>query len=280
MFRIGEFSKLTHVSIRMLRYYDENQLLLPEYVDEMTGYRMYTTKQIEQLKRILFLRELGFGIAQMKEMMKSWDNDGYLKQCLIDQQLTIQNNIEREKEMLARLQSAIVDMDHQTLESNLQVTMKHLPSLHVLSLRRVVENYYQEGLLWKEFMEELVRQQRIDFCSNASFSIYHEQELEQGVDMELCILLPELPSNVNWLHSDCILQYKTTKEITNAACFFVYGPFEKIDGAYQAFALWLEQHPQYRIKGECRQIVHKGPQECEDPNDYVIELQVEVTIQT
>lgn len=279
MFRIGEFSKLTHVSIRMLRYYDENQLLLPEYVDEMTGYRMYTTKQIGQLKKILFLRELGFGLAQMKEIMNSWDDDTYLKQCLVNQQSVILNNIEREKEMLARLHSAIVDMDHQTLETNLQVTMKPLPSFDVLSLRRVVDHYYQEGTLWKEFMEELIRQQRMDLCSNASVTIYHEQELEQGVDMELCIVLPELPSNVHWLHSDCILQYGTTKEITCAACFFVYGAFDKIDGAYQSFALWLEQHPQYRMTGESRQIVHKGPQECENPEDYVIELQVEVTIQ-
>lgn len=42
MFKIGEFSKLTQVSIRMLRYYDEMDVFKPLKVDESTGYRMYS----------------------------------------------------------------------------------------------------------------------------------------------------------------------------------------------------------------------------------------------
>lgn len=41
MFKIGEFSKLTQVSTRMLRYYDETGLLKPAKIDSLTGYRMY-----------------------------------------------------------------------------------------------------------------------------------------------------------------------------------------------------------------------------------------------
>ena len=46
MFRIGEFSKLTQVSIRMLRYYDEVGLLTPAKVDKWTGHRLYSVEQI------------------------------------------------------------------------------------------------------------------------------------------------------------------------------------------------------------------------------------------
>ncbi len=46
MFKIGEFSKLTQVSIRMLWYYDETGLLKPAETDPFTGYRLYSTKQI------------------------------------------------------------------------------------------------------------------------------------------------------------------------------------------------------------------------------------------
>ena len=45
MFRIGEFSKLTQVSIRMLRYYDEVGLLKPAEVDKWTGHRIYKTSR-------------------------------------------------------------------------------------------------------------------------------------------------------------------------------------------------------------------------------------------
>ena len=51
MFKIGEFSKLTQVSTRMLRYYDETGLLKPAKVDSLTGYRMYSAEQISTLNR-------------------------------------------------------------------------------------------------------------------------------------------------------------------------------------------------------------------------------------
>jgi len=54
MFRIGEFSKLTQVSIRMLRYYDETGLLKPAQIDKFTGYRLYSVDQIPTLHRIVF----------------------------------------------------------------------------------------------------------------------------------------------------------------------------------------------------------------------------------
>ena len=52
MFRIGEFSKLMQVSVRMLRYYDEVGLLKPAQSDPWTGYRMYSVEQIPVLNRI------------------------------------------------------------------------------------------------------------------------------------------------------------------------------------------------------------------------------------
>lgn len=52
MFRIGEFSKLTQVSIRMLRYYDEAGILTPAEVDKWTGHRLYSVEQIPRLNKI------------------------------------------------------------------------------------------------------------------------------------------------------------------------------------------------------------------------------------
>ena len=57
MFRIGEFSKLTQVSIRMLRYYDEVGILKPAEVDKWTRHRLYSVEQIPRLNKILYLRD-------------------------------------------------------------------------------------------------------------------------------------------------------------------------------------------------------------------------------
>jgi len=65
VFRIGEFARFTRVSVKMLRHYDEIGLLQPAYVDPHTGYRWYATAQLPALDRILVLRELGFGLAEI-----------------------------------------------------------------------------------------------------------------------------------------------------------------------------------------------------------------------
>ena len=70
MFRIGEFSKLTQVSVRMLRYYDQEGLLKPEQTDPFTDYRLYSADQIPSLNRILFLRDLGFGVSRIREALE------------------------------------------------------------------------------------------------------------------------------------------------------------------------------------------------------------------
>ncbi|PHV69488.1 hypothetical protein CS063_15605 [Sporanaerobium hydrogeniformans] len=46
MFKIGEFSKITQVSIRMLRYYDEHKLLVPYVVNQSNNYRLYSAEQM------------------------------------------------------------------------------------------------------------------------------------------------------------------------------------------------------------------------------------------
>ncbi len=72
MFKIGEFSKLTQVSIRMLRYYDETGLLKPAEIDKFTGYRLYSTEQIPVLNKIIFLRDLGFTVSEIMDALNHW----------------------------------------------------------------------------------------------------------------------------------------------------------------------------------------------------------------
>ena len=67
MLRIGDFSKLTGVPAKTIRYYEEEGLLIPAQVDTMTGYRQYNQKNIEQLLKILYLKGLGFKLAEIRD---------------------------------------------------------------------------------------------------------------------------------------------------------------------------------------------------------------------
>ena len=69
MFRIGEFSKIAQVSGRLLRYYDEIGLFKPEHIDEASGYRLYSARQLPDLNRILALKELGLTLEQIAPLV-------------------------------------------------------------------------------------------------------------------------------------------------------------------------------------------------------------------
>ena len=60
---IGEFARLTHLSVRTLRRYHDADLLVPATVDELTGYRYYAADQISTAQVIHRLRELDVPLA-------------------------------------------------------------------------------------------------------------------------------------------------------------------------------------------------------------------------
>ncbi len=68
---IGEFSKLTGVSIRTIRYYDEIGLLKPEFVDEQSGYRYYGENSLIIMQEVLFFKELNFPLKTIRDIMLS-----------------------------------------------------------------------------------------------------------------------------------------------------------------------------------------------------------------
>ena len=70
MLKIGDFSKLSRCSVRMLRHYDEIGLLEPAEIDRFTGYRYYSEAQLTVIGQIISLRGMGFSLAAIGEMLK------------------------------------------------------------------------------------------------------------------------------------------------------------------------------------------------------------------
>ena len=112
MFKIGEFSKLTQVTVRMLRHYDQTGLLKPAQIDPMTGYRMYSVEQIPVLNKIIYLRDSGFQVSEIKEALHA-ENPTSLTELLDKKYTAILNTIEIEKIRLKKIELA----KHELLDS-------------------------------------------------------------------------------------------------------------------------------------------------------------------
>lgn len=285
MFQIGQFSKLTQVTIRMLRYYDEMGLLKPATIDQQSGYRLYAAAQIPTLNKIVYLRDCGFNVSEIATALSlnNINNDESLDQSLeqpldqslIDQlerkRLEIEQAIEAEKEKLRKIEIAQKEIINQNGKMHYQISMKSVPSYPVLSLRKIIPDYYAEGQLWEE-LSRFATRSHLQFAQNtATFSIYHDLEYkEKDVDVELCVPVKNFGQNIG----KGGFTYRTTEPIPNMASTMVYGDFSNIAGAYTRFAQWLEQHTQYEMLGPTRQIVHYGPWNESKPENYITEIQI------
>ncbi|WP_242967913.1 MerR family transcriptional regulator [Tepidibacter mesophilus] len=100
MYRIGDFSKMSKTTIKTLRYYDEIGLLKPEYVDNFTGYRFYTTVQLVKLHRIKSLIQISLSIDETKLIMSGYNGNNILEK----RKKELKVEIERGTEQLSRIE--------------------------------------------------------------------------------------------------------------------------------------------------------------------------------
>ena len=80
LYRIGDFSKITGLSIRTLRYYDDIDLFKPIEVDLFTNYRYYCDSQLEDLKIINDLKDCGFSLEEIRDNWNNFSNSLMLEQ--------------------------------------------------------------------------------------------------------------------------------------------------------------------------------------------------------
>lgn len=109
MFSIGEFARLGQVSVKMLRHYDSLGLLRPARVDPDTGYRFYTAAQLPAVGRIVALRDLGFGLAEIAALA---DGDVRPSTAYLERERQLRESIETSQSQLRRLtasRTALVD---------------------------------------------------------------------------------------------------------------------------------------------------------------------------
>ena len=111
MLKIGEFAKKARVSVKTLRYYDECGLLKPAWKDRFSGYRHYHLNQLEDLNRILALKELGFSLDQIRTIQEEEVSISQLRTMLHLKQGELTAEIEARNERLALIEARLKQLD-------------------------------------------------------------------------------------------------------------------------------------------------------------------------
>ncbi|WP_308405383.1 MerR family transcriptional regulator [Streptomyces sp. B93] len=129
---IGEFSRITHLSIRTLRRYHEQELLVPARVDPATGYRYYTPAQVRPALTIRRLRELDLPLADLRRFLDAESTGADGTDHGAAQQI-VAAHLRRLEDRLGRTQRAV-----QALRELLDPRAERAVSLEVLPPQRVL----------------------------------------------------------------------------------------------------------------------------------------------
>jgi DNA-binding transcriptional MerR regulator len=141
MFRIGDFSRIARVSARLLRFYDEIGLFAPARADPQTGYRYYTVTQLAQLNRILVLKDLGFNLEQVRDILSSNVGTAELRNMLLLRRNDVELTLAAESHRLRHIETRIAQLESDGALSAEDVVVRAEPARQFLSLRRTVPSF-------------------------------------------------------------------------------------------------------------------------------------------
>lgn len=279
MFRIGEFSRLSRVSVRMLRHYDQLGLLKPSHTDSFTNYRYYSADQLPRLNRIIALRDLGFSLEQIAKMLDEDLPSEQLLGMLKLRQAEIEQQMQIEQSRLARLETRIYQMNGKGSQKMYDVILRELESQLVLSRREIASD---DDRIQSMFEEAEVYVAQFDArADKPPMTIYHDQEYrEKDIDAEIILPLKlAIPGKDE-------MRFVQLPQVKTAACVVHTGDYSSIYMAYNALLEWIEANG-YRIAGPIREVYLRYTADglgfdlpptylAKDSSSFVTELQLPV----
>lgn len=265
MLKIGDFSRLSRISIRMLRYYDELGLLKPELVDHFTGYRYYGEAQLVRAGRIQALKAMGFGVSAIGRILEQYAEPEQLEGLLIHQRRELLAQSQITKQRIQAIDSTLqwLRKDGTIMEYN--VNLKTLPERYVASVRMTLPSYQDEGKLWEVLSRETAALQLQPANPPYLLVLYHDGEYrEHTVDLEAQkAVLGSYPDTEHVI-------FKTAPAVQYASVVF-QGGYDKIGQANEAVANWIADNG-YELDGLSFNLYYVTPADTDDPEKYVTEV--------
>ena len=140
-YRIGEFAKLSGISIKALRFYDQIGLLQPATVDPRTQYRFYTPRQLRDVAAIRALKDLGASLDDIQSVVHQANSEAARRRLLEKLRKRAEYSMETTRRSLIWIQSTLNEMN--TAECDVSVTIKRRPAIRIASIRAQAGCYDQ-----------------------------------------------------------------------------------------------------------------------------------------
>ena len=264
MLKIGEFSKLSRVSVRMLRHYDEIGLLKPAEIDRFTDYRYYREDQLTTAGRIAALKEMGFSLADIIRILEVYDDREQMERFFSARWEELKA-LSKDTEYKLTLLDAARKRLRKEEDMSYNVTIKIIPERYAATIQMTIPRYEDEGIIWGKMMEETCRMNLAedDPCLCAVTYLDGEYKEENVEMMAWKTVKGSYPDTEH-------VKFQTLPEVTVASCTYK-GSYTLITEVYAAVIAWMEANS-YEPAGAMFNIYHVSPHETQDPEQFVTEV--------
>jgi DNA-binding transcriptional MerR regulator/effector-binding domain-containing protein len=265
LFSIGEFSKITGLPVKTLRFYHERGLLNPLHVDPGSGYRAYDQRNAETARAIVALREYGFGLDDISEILRDHSDEADIVSFLEQRKRSLHERIANDRELVSRIDQIIQReteariMSQQTVYP---VEEKTLPSILIGGIR--TKGRYQDcGKVFSRLGRSLGR-----YISGKFLCLYYDGEYrDEDADFEPCTPISKLV-NIDGIDA---------RELSGGRCVSVIhrGPYDELGRSYERALRYVKEH-RYETLLPTREVYLKGPGIIfkGNPRKYLTEIQI------
>jgi DNA-binding transcriptional MerR regulator len=261
MYKISDFSKITNLTIKALRYYDEENILTPSYRNNENSYRYYDENDFQKAQLIAMLRELDFSISEIKDVLANCDNSDDLSYYLEEKKNMIESKISKEKELIRKITLYMKSKNVEDTSMSYKIEVKEIAPVTVASIR-YKGKYSDVGTYIRKIYKAVKNN-----GAEAPFNCYYDAKFKEDADIELCV-------PTNQLIYDNSISAKRLPAI-KAICTTHKGGYYKLNLAYKALLDYANEHnincltPSREVYIKGPGIIFKG-----NENNYVTEIMI------
>jgi DNA-binding transcriptional MerR regulator len=265
MYTIGEFSRITGLSIKALRLYHEKGLLVPSQIDDSSGYRYYDHKNVERARIVNHLRNMEFSLSDIGEMLEDARDDADVVEFFEKKRDEILSRIHQQKNIVQNL-DLIINREKEAVmtatSAEFEVEEKELDTLLIAGIR--YKGKYEDcGEMLGKIAKKMGRN-----IAGKPLNLYYDCDFkEEDADIETCFPIRK-GKDVNGI---------SVRELPGGHCVSLIhkGPYDTLSRSYEKIMGYIKEKG-YDTILPSREVYVKGPGVIfkGNPENYLTELQI------
>jgi DNA-binding transcriptional MerR regulator len=250
VFKIGDFSRLSMVSVKALRYYDELGLLKPAQVDEYTGYRYYSASQLIRLNRILAMKDMGLSLEQIVLLLDKEPTPDQIRGMLRLKQVELHQQLVEGQARLTRIEAWLQAFEQEVTMPEYDIVLKKVAPLQVAQIHGIAPTREQLGPTLDHLFDQVFAYigQHGATSAGPGITLYYDSEFgEQNLSIGACMAF------AGSLKDGEQVKVETLPGVEKMASVIHHGSFSTLMQAYNAILKWTADNG-YQISGPNREL--------------------------